>query len=89
MKRSAIYICELQLHFARSDAVNITFCQVLFARTSSLNHLVDGSVARFEELMSKEERHIVDALRLLECLQSAIVVVLPKEVLVLVHLIQE
>jgi len=68
MQRSTIDIREFQLHFARCDTIDIAFCQVLLAGASGLHHLVDGSVALFKELVSKVERHIVNALRLSECL---------------------
>ena len=46
-----------------------------------------GFVTWFQERMGEIVRHVVDALRLAECLHRAIVAVLPEEILVLCHIV--
>ena len=65
---------------------DVALCQILLARPRRLHHLVYRAIARFQEAVREVIRHVVDALRLSERLQRAIIAVLPQEVLVFLHI---
>ena len=85
VQRSTVYVCQFYFHFARRHTIDISLRQILLTRAGRLHHLVNRAVARLQEFMCKVVRYIVDALRLLECLQCAVIIVLSQEIFVLVH----
>src|SRR5438477_9887522 len=66
LKARACHIGELYLGFLRRERGFTALQNVLFARTGSLDHLVDGAVTLRKKSVGKAEGDVINHLRLLE-----------------------
>ncbi len=82
MQTCPIHIGKLNLHLCRRYPIYVSFNNILFARTCSLDHLIYGTVTTLKILVGEIVGNVVNYNSFLVAKQRGVVLSLTKEVII-------